>query len=211
MKYNWQHKRWPEFEYDISGIEGELLTFADLSGQISGVVNGLGSILQVDAVIDVMIAEAVKSSEIEGAYLSRPDVASSIRNCLGLQTDIRRICDPASQGIAELMVDSRNSWDENLSEAKLFEWHRMLMKGSRNIEAGCWRSHAEEMQVISGSIGAEKVLYSAPPSEQVADEMNAFTEWFNSSSEKNLRLHSVPQLLISILKVFIPLKMATDA
>ena len=187
MKYNWQYKQWPEFEYDKSGIEGDLLTFADLSGQISGVVKGLGSTLQVEAVVDVMIAEAIKSSEIEGAYLSRPDVASSIRNCLGLKTDIRQICDPASQGVAELMVDSRNSWDEELSEVKLLEWHRMLMKGSREIEVGCWRSHAEEMQVVSGSIGAQKVLYSAPPSEQVAGEMSTFIGWFNSSTEKTLR------------------------
>ena len=187
MKYNWQFSQWPEFKYDLSEIEGDLLTYADLSGQISGAVKGLEDDAQSETIIDIMIAEAIKSSEIEGEFLSRPDVASSIRNCLGVKSDANDIRDPASQGAAELMVDVRNSWHEELSEGKLFEWHRMLMRGSRGIEVGCWRSHAEEMQVVSGAIGAQKVLYAAPPSERVQSEMTSFIDWFNSSSGKTLR------------------------
>ena len=181
MNYNWQQNGWPEFEYNLADVEGDIFTFTDLSGQISGVVQGLEKGIQSETIVDVMIAEAIKSSAIEGEYLSRPDVASSIRNCLGLQSVLREGRDPASQGVAELMVDSRNRWSETLSEENLFEWHRMLMKGSRSIEVGCWRTHAEEMQVVSGSVGALKVLYRAPSSGRVPAEMASFINWFNSS------------------------------
>lgn len=181
MKYNWQQNGWPTFEYDLSAVERELFTFADLAGQVSGVLQGLEKSVQSETLVDMMIAEAIKSSEIEGEYLSRPDVASSIRNGLGLQSVLKEGRDPASQGVAELMVDSRNRWSEALSEETLFAWHRMLMKGSHRIAVGCWRTHAEEMQVVSGSVGALKVLYQAPPSGRVAAEMASFIHWFNFS------------------------------
>ncbi len=186
MKYNWQFDQWPEFDYDLSEIEGDLLTFADLSGKISGVMQGLEVSRQSETVIDTMIAEAIESSEIEGEYLSRPDVSSSIRNSLGLNSDVAGIRDPASQGMGELMVDARKSWSEELREAELFKWHRMLMKGAHGIEVGRWRTHKEHMQVVSGAIGAQKVLYIAPPSDQVPTEMMAFIAWFNGTTGKNL-------------------------
>jgi Fic family protein len=38
MKYNWQQTDWPEFRFDLSGIEGELLAFAEKSGQVGGLL-----------------------------------------------------------------------------------------------------------------------------------------------------------------------------
>lgn len=181
MKYNWQQKGWPTFECNLSTLEDDLFTFADLSGQISGCLQGLEKDVQSETIVDMMIAEAIKSSEIEGHYISRPDVTSSIRKSLGLQSAFSEGRDPASQGVAELMVDARNQWSEFLTEDKLFKWHRMLMMGSRGIAVGCWRTHAEEMQVVSGIVGAQKVLYTAPPSGRVPTEMASFLTWFNSS------------------------------
>ena len=51
-----------------------------------------------------MVAEALKSSEIEGEMLSRPDVMSSIKNNLGLNAQPKRVGDRRAEGIAELMV-----------------------------------------------------------------------------------------------------------
>ncbi len=182
MKYNWQQAQWPEFKYNVSGLEKDLFCFVDLSGQVSGVLKGLDDDVQWETIVDMMIAEAIKSSEIEGEYLSRPDVTSSIRKCLGLQSDINDVRDPASQGIAELMVDSRNHWMDDLSQEKLFEWHRMLMKGTSRIEVGGWRTHAEDMQVVSSAAaGTQKVLYTASPSVRVPVLMDSFINWFNAS------------------------------
>ncbi len=55
------------------------------------------------------------------------------------------------------------------------------MRGSKAIKVGEWRSYKEPMQVISGSIGKQKVHYEAPPSSRVPSEMKAFIKWFNDT------------------------------
>jgi len=186
MSMNWQQRGWPTFEYDLAPLERDLFVFADLSGKISGGVQALEKGMQSETLMEVMIAEAIKSSEIEGEYLSRPDVASSIRRGLGLSSLHKECRDAASQGFGELLVDARKGWSEPLDEEKLFQWHRMLMKGSRNIEVGCWRTHVEEMQVVSGPIGSEKILFRAPPSLRVPAEMKLFLAWFNATVQESI-------------------------
>ncbi len=107
---------------------------------------------------------------------------SSIRNNLGLLQNTPQSHDKRAEGVAELMIDVRNSYAEDLTKEKLFSWHRMVMKGSRKVEAGKWRTHKEPMQVISGPIGKEKIHFEAPPSKQMAKEMKGFIKWFNETS-----------------------------
>jgi Fic family protein len=184
MKYNWQQPEWPEFRYDLKDIEADLFLFADKEGQISGAMQGLLEADRTEALLDLMIAEAVKTSEIEGEYLNRQDVASSIRNQLGLNPSPEPVRDLASRGIAELMIDVRNSWAKQLNQEKLFAWHKMLMSGTRGLSIGCWRSHDEPMQVVTGAVGQQKILFEAPPSERVPDEMARFFRWFNTSERE---------------------------
>jgi Fic family protein len=113
--------------------------------------------VQIEAIIDIMVAEAIKTSEIEGEYLSRPDVISSIRNNLGLNKIQEAVMDKKSQGAGELMVDVHNTYANSLTKEKLFIWHKMLMGESRKINAGAWRKHKLLMQVISSAIGKEKI------------------------------------------------------
>jgi Fic family protein len=85
MIYNWQQSDWPEFRYKIQDVDDALLAFAEETGLISGMLNTMPEDMQMEAIIDTMVAEAIKTSEIEGEYLSRKDVMSSIRNNLGLE------------------------------------------------------------------------------------------------------------------------------
>jgi Fic family protein len=133
------------------------------------------------AVIELMIAEAMKTSEIEGEYLSRQDVASSIRNQMGIFTREEIVKDLRAKGVADLMVEVRNSWDSPLSDKVLFDWHRLLMQGSNTVASGRWRKLGEPMQVVSGSVVNPIVHFEAPPSKRVPKEMAAFINWFNKS------------------------------
>lgn len=180
MTYNWQQKDWHEFRYDLSGVEDDLLAFAERTGRATGLFEGLTTDAQAEAAIEMMVAEAVKTSAIEGELLSRRDVMSSIRKNLGMDGGAPA-GDRRAEGAAALMVDVRNSFEAPLSEAKLFEWHRMIMAGSRRIAAGQWREHGEPMQVISGPAGKEKVHFEAPSSSKVPGEMKRFIEWFNET------------------------------
>lgn len=180
MTYNWQENDWPEFRYDISGAGDALLAFAERTGQASGLLKGLTADAQAEAAIEMMVAEAIKTSAIEGELLSRKDVMSSIRKNLGMDGGAPG-GDKRAEGAAALMIDVRNSFTEALSEEKLFEWHTMIMAGNRRIAAGQWRTHAEPMQVISGPVGKEKVHFEAPPSSRVPGEMKRFIDWFNET------------------------------
>ncbi len=182
MKYIWQRDKWPVFQYDLTGIQNHILSYTEKAGRVDGLLSTLPESVKTEAIIDLMVAEAVKSSEIEGEMISRPDVMSSIRNNLGLNMQPNRVGDRRAKGIAELMVCVRNDFARPLSRKMLFEWHSMLMMGTPRIKAGTWRSHAEPMLIVSGPVGNELVHYEAPPSKQIPGEMKRFVEWFNNTA-----------------------------
>lgn len=182
MTYNWQQPDWPNFKYDLHDVEDALFDFAAQTGHVSGILKAMPEDIQMEAVIDIMVAEAIKTSEIEGEYLSRQDVISSIRNNLGLTHPPGPVKDKRAQGAAQLMTDVRKTCAETLTEEKLFAWHRMLLQDSSRINVGRWRMHDEPMQVVSGTLGKEKVHFEAPPSSRVPYEMSRFVKWFNETA-----------------------------
>lgn len=182
MQYNWQQPDWPDFKYDLTDSIDQLLAFAEETGNVSGLLKAAPDAVKVETLIDIMVAEAIKTSEIEGEYLSRQDVASSIRNNLGINQKAQPVKDKKAQGVAELMVDVRNSFTDQLTEKKLFEWHQMLLKDSRTINTGAWRKDIAPMQVVSGSVGKEKIHFEAPSSSIVQHEMDRFIQWFNDTA-----------------------------
>ncbi len=202
MYYNWQQKDWPEFKYDLTNVEDVLFAFAEKAGQVSGLVRGLPKDTQTETIINMMVSEAIKTSEIEGEYLSRKDVMSSIRNNLGFNKNIERVQDKKAEGAAELMIDVRDSYAEELSKEKLFSWHRMIMKGGRGLKVGDWRSHEEPMQVVSGPIGKEKIHYEAPPSSRVPEEMNHFIAWFNDTGPNGKNKIKKPAVRAAIAHLY---------
>ncbi|HMQ62224.1 MAG TPA: Fic family protein [Flavilitoribacter sp.] len=182
MQYNWQLNDWPDFRYDLTGMEKDLLAFAQSSGHVKGLFKALPEPLEEQARIDIMVAEAVKTSEIEGEIISREDVLSSLRNNLGLNRVPEHIKDKRAEGIAKLMVDVRKTYGSNLTIDTLFNWHLMVMEPFLHINKGKWRSGKEPMQIISGAIGKEIVHFEAPPSDRVPEEMEHFIQWFNKTA-----------------------------
>lgn len=180
--YNWQLTNWPHFEYELAAVETALLSYSEKVGKLNGMLQGVNSNDHLNIIISGLLAEAMKTSEIEGEFMSREDVMSSIRNQLGLNEQPERVKDLRAQGITELMLSVRDTFAEPLSEEMLFDWHSKLMQGHPKVNAGKWRSHTESMQVISGTIGKETIHFEAPPSAQVPDQMNAFIRWFNDSA-----------------------------
>lgn len=181
MSYNWQQPDWPLSRYDLSGVEDALFSFAERTGRAGGLLNGLTTDAQMETSIEMMVVEAIKTSAIEGELLSRKDVVSSIRNNLGLAPETPG-GDKRAAGAAALMIDVRNSFAASLSEEMLFGWHRMIMQGHRHVADGCWRTHVEPMQVVSGPIGHERVHFEAPPSFQAPEEMQRYIQWFNDTA-----------------------------
>lgn len=191
MTYNWQLPDWPEFRYETDGLAEPLLAFADHAGRVDGLLEGLPEDLGTEAVLDLMIAEAIRSSAIEGETLNRDAVMSSIRNRLGLNTIPQPVDSRMADGAGELMVAIRKGFREPLSEETLFSWHRMLLGGSTRLRVGGWRVGGDPMQVVSGRIDRPTVHFEAPPSARVPDEMARFIMWFNETAPGGWR--SIPQ------------------
>jgi Fic family protein len=182
MSYNWELPDWRDFKYSLDGTESLSYQFALETGEISGRLSSLPENIKQESLLETMLLEAIKTSEIEGEFLSRQDVMSSIRNNLGLNIPPENVRDLPSQGIGELIVDVRKTYEMPLTTEKLWQWHKMILGSSLRIRSGQWRTGTEPMQIISGSIGREKIHFQAPPSYQVPDEMNLFIQWFNATA-----------------------------
>lgn len=180
--WSWQDKKWPNYEWDSSKLVRAEQLFTEGAGVMAGVSRHMLADDQQALSIELISAEAMDTSEIEGEYLDRNSVRSSIKRVLGLQVD-RRSLSPIEAGIAEMMVNLYRSLDTPLSETDLFEWHKMLMNGRRDLEnIGAYRTHTEAMQIVSGPDYDHKVHYEAPPSKLVPREMKKFLSWFERTA-----------------------------
>jgi Fic family protein len=182
MKWNWQKDGWPEFRYDATALASMESEFLTSSGVLLGACKHLDP-EQFDTLrVELVSEEALKTSEIEGEFLNRDSLQSSIRRQFGLQTDSRRI-PPAEEGIAEMMVEVYQTWDEPLADETLFKWHSMLTLGRRDlVDMGCYRTTEETMQVVSGALDRRTIHFEAPPSNKMAEEMVLFNDWFNRTA-----------------------------
>ncbi len=192
MKWNWQQPDWPEFTWDADHLAKAEREFLVGGGVILGAVEHLDDAAETALIVDTYTDEALTTSEIEGELLDRDSVQSSIRRQLGLAVDPLR-AKPGEEGIAELMLALYKQAETPLSHETLFEWHRMVTKGRRDLrDVGCYRTHPEPMQVVSGKRHDPKVHFEAPPSKQVPQEMDAFLDWFNeTASEGSSQLSAV--------------------
>ena len=181
MIWNWQKQDWPHFTYDKEPLENLEAHFLQYSGILMGSFEHLDHTDKAELTVTLIADEAMKTSEIEGEYLNRDSLQSSIRRQFGLETAKRKV-PPAEQGIAELMVDLYRSFKEPLTHKYLFSRHGMVTKGRMDLkDVGHYRTHAEPMQVVSGSVYKPKVHFEAPPSKVVKKEMTHFIRWFNQT------------------------------
>ncbi|HEX4079765.1 MAG TPA: Fic family protein [Rhizomicrobium sp.] len=179
MPWNWQRPEWPHFTWNPDLLRRAEEQFLLGGGMFAGTFAHLGADDKDQVVIEALSTEALTTSEIEGEVLDRASVQSSLRQQLGLAADRRRVS-PAEQGVSEMTVDLYRSFIEPLTDDMMFEWHRMLMNGRRDIRnIGFYRTHKQPMQVVSGLVYDPKVHFEAPPSRVVPREMKRFVEWFN--------------------------------
>ncbi|KUJ63388.1 cell filamentation protein Fic [Flavobacteriaceae bacterium CRH] len=179
MKYNWQLPNWEKFIYDDAVIDSLCIEFALETGELKGLVNSLSTEIQQETILQFMISEAIKTSEIEGEFFSRQDIMSSIKKNLGIDEGLGKIRNKNAQGVGKLMVMIRNSYSDKLRESSIKQWHYILMEYSRHINPGEYRTGEEPMQIVSGTYGKEIVHFEAPPSKQVPAEMKKFIQWYN--------------------------------
>jgi Fic family protein len=181
MIWNWQKPEWPHFKFEQELLAAWESKFLIASGYLTGSMAHIPDEDKAALTIETMSEEALKTSEIEGEYLNRDSLQSSIRKNLGLTSENRKV-KPAEQGIADMMTELYQNFSSSLTHQTLFDWHNMLMQGNKNVGSiGCYRTHIDPMQVVSRALHKPKVHFEAPPSDKVGYEMNQFIEWFNDT------------------------------
>lgn len=186
VKYNWQLKNWPNFQYDQKKFSESLLECISLISRLAGKIEALPQSSLLEGTSNLMLTEAIKNSAIEGEMLNRGEVMSSIQNRLGLPSQSKKeVKDIRAAAMGELMVLAYKSYADDFSLSEINNWHRILFQGQKYIEnIGSFRTHEEEMLIESGFEGKRKVHFKAPPSSRVEKEMQAFETWFKTTEIK---------------------------
>lgn len=196
MTWNWKKTDWPNFRWDSEKMARCEKLFVENAGVVIGASRHLSDEDRQTVTIELMSLDAVGTSAIEGEYLDRDSIQSSIRRALGLQVS-RVQSTPAESGVAEMMVSLYRDTHKPLTESLLFEWHRMVMHGRRDLQhIGIYRTHDEAMQIVSGPDYDRKVHFEAPPSKQVPKEMKVF---FNGLQKMSNNLGAVTRAGIAHL------------
>ena len=178
--YNWQNENWPAFSYQLDeDTEKKLYHYGQESSRLSALAGNLST---DEALLELMVIEAQKTSEIEGELIAIEDIRSSLKKQLGIPFDDKSSADKRAERIVSLLVDARKTFQDKLIADNLYAWHRNLMQDLDPNLIGCYRTLSEPMQIVSGPIGREKVFFEAPPSDRIPFEMSRFIEWFNNSS-----------------------------
>ncbi len=177
--WNWKHPKWPNFTFDTKVLQALELSFSQNTGIVLGMLKHIKATEKDDFLVHILSNEALQSSEIEGEFLDRESVQFSIKRNLGLITDKQKV-PPAEFGIAEMRVDVYKNFHIPIEHHQLFEWHKMLTNGRRDlVDIGKYRTHQDPMQVVSGRLDKPTVHFEAPPSNTMQQEMNEFVRWFN--------------------------------
>ncbi|HOE05359.1 MAG TPA: Fic family protein [Bacteroidales bacterium] len=183
-KYIYQYENWSDFSWQNEAVSTALGEVRFLQGKILGQIHSLGFSQKEEKNLEMLTLDVLKSSEIEGEKLNYEQVRSSIARRLGIHTaglvDSPRNVD----GVVEMMLDATQNFKKPLTEERLFGWHAALFptgySGMYKIEVGKYRS--EEMQIVSGAMGKERLHYEAVPAKDVKAEMDRFLLWLNDDT-----------------------------
>lgn len=177
-----EHDNWTDFRWDKDTIEPLQLQAMHRIGYLAGRMAAIGFDSRLAATVEAVTNDVVASSEIEGVKLDTDEVRSSVARKLG--APLQKSKDPTHyvDGIVEMMLDATHNHKKPLTESRLFDWHQALFPNRTNMNVGKYR--VDEMSVVSGMFGRERIHYRAPSPERVAQEMRRFIDWINDAGNK---------------------------
>lgn len=184
--YIWQKKQWPLFSWDAEAIIDNLSRCNFKRGQLLGRVASLGLAHNLEAQAEVLAAEVLETSAIEGKALDPDSVRSSVARRLGLPDAGLTRQDRYTEGLVDVLLDATINHQQPLTGERLHGWQAALFStgysGMYRIAVGEFRG-GSLMQVVSGPVGREKIHYEAPPGTEVAGHVEQFLQWWQESQE----------------------------
>jgi Fic family protein len=159
----------------------------------------VGFEVRKEAMLQVLVQDVTKSSEMEGERLDAQQVRSSIARRLGLEYAGLPVPTRDVEGVVEMMLDATQHFEKPLDEERIFNWHAALFptgrSGIHKILVGAWRDDRDgPMQVVSGPMGKERVHFEAPSADRLPMEMARFLSWFENHSMDPVLMAAVSHL-----------------
>ncbi len=186
--YIWQQSEWPHFHWDSPALQPDLDIVRARQARLLGRRDALDSGAIQSLRMESLIEDAMRTSEIEGEFLDRHSVRSSVARQLGVAhagavgRDARR-----AEGLVSLLVRATGRLDDALTLDALCQWQALLFppadSGLQQAAVGCLRDDAP-MQVVSGRMDRPRVHFEAPPRAGLEAEVQRFLDWFNDPADE---------------------------
>ncbi len=180
----WEHNSYPYFEYDFKRLDHLTQEVSRKQGELIALSKMISQDSLKKTQLNALENEILSSSAIEGEFLDRDSVKSSIKERLGLEASINNSGNSKERNYVDILIDINTNHKESLTLERIFAWHYKMFENYNNklwdMEIGSFRKKGT-MQIISGAIGKEKVYYQAPAAENLKKEMYAYIEWFNTT------------------------------
>lgn len=185
-KWIWEHEEYPNFKYSTELLFPKIVTISENIGKVKALISLLDTEEQDNIKVELLTNELVSTSAIEGEHLLRKSVRSSIRK--KIDDSIATENDNSTQhtdALASLLIDSIQNRDP-VTKERIHIWHHSLLTHASNnftkISLGKFRDY-DDMQIVSGNIGKEKIHYIGLPYKKINEDINSLVEYINNSND----------------------------
>jgi Fic family protein len=113
-------KGWPEFTWDSEQLAKPLADVRHRQGRLLGHMEALGFSLRLEAILETLTSDVLKTSEIEGQTLDAAQVRSSIARRLGMDIGSLKRANRNVEGIVDITLDGTRNFEQPLTIERLF-------------------------------------------------------------------------------------------
>ncbi len=179
MRWIWQVKEWPRFNYSAPGLVSIYQRFGQL--QMASELLSASDLTYFKAL--VLEEEALSTSALEGIGVDTKSLHSAICESLGLEYAYP-ITDPYAQSLINILLDVKDT-SLPMTEPRLFAWQQELFirdqHGLHPARTGRYRRDKDgEIRVVSGTWKKEHLHYVAPPAKDIELEMARLLLWIHT-------------------------------
>lgn len=183
--YIWEQPDWPRFRWDEAALKARLDAVRLLQGRLLGQADAVPGDAELEAEMDTLIQNAIRTSEIEGEHLDVASVRSSVARQLGLERaglpSGRARGTAQTDALVGLLLEATRHPEQVLTLNRLCSWQAALFPEGpgllADIRIGELRGN-QPMRVVSGRAGRPRVHFEAPPREGLEAQLDEFLHWF---------------------------------
>jgi len=127
----WEQTHWPKFTWNSAALAAPLVAARRVQGEVAGMAKLLDPNSDLNAQLEILTAEGVATSAIEGEKFDPDALRSSLARRLGLPTTGLPAPPQSVEGLGDVLLDATRTYDEPLTLARLCSWQAALFPTGR--------------------------------------------------------------------------------